>query len=336
MSKFSFDRNFIGKAGILICLFLLALSAPSQAQPWHFNDSTRAAYQLVLDLRIDGARKLVASQQTITSRYVLLLSNSLELALTEDRKKFRDHEDWFRQLLDDHAGKNDPASLLLLAEAHLQWSFIYVKFGHELQGAFHLARAYELIEASRAKSTGMVPGQKTFGLVQVIMGAVPDQYDWLMTLMGLGGSIEDGLAALADSSLLRSDFGLEASLLTCMINGFVLQKPAAAGHLIDEIIDQENSLNRLTTYVAALLAMKDSKSEKALSLLNTMTDSDGVLPLHFVNYLRGEIFLHKAAYDTAISYYEKFLARYSGTEFQKGCAVQDRCLPLAQCRFRTG
>mgnify|MGYP003575461489 CR=1 FL=1 len=331
LSKLTFQFYFMGKAGSLICLFLLGLAAPSKAQTWNFDDSTRAAYQLVLDLRTDEARKLLASTQTITGHYVLLLANSLELALTEDKKRFAASEDWFRQLLDDYARKNDPASLLLMAEAHLQWSFIYVKFGHELEGAFHLARAYELIEATRERSTDLVPSQKTFGLVQVILGAVPDQYNWLMSLMGLDGSMDYGLKALADSVLLECDFALEASLMGALINGFILQRPKVAEALIDEILDQESSPNYLTTYVAALLAIKDSKSERALTLLNTIADRPGALPLHYANYLRGEIFLHKAVYDSATSCYEKFLAGYSGQNFRK-----DARYKIGVCHWLSG
>lgn len=313
------NRNFANQSGIakawfLTCLFLFTTAASSNGQAIP-ERRANIGYDLVLNLKISQAKRLLATPGTPQEEYVALLANSLELLLTEDKELFNEYEQWIEQITNRRLPADDAYGRFVHAEAHLQWSFVCVRFGREIDGATHLRRAYQIAEDLRKEFPDFVPVRKTYGILQVILGAVPDRYSWLLALFGMEGSIENGLGALQDRQLLQSQLKAEAKLLYALIQGFILQRPDSGRLALEKWSEGPDYLIRL--YVKALLAMKDAQSEIALSCLARLPDNTETVPLHFAKYLLGEIHLHKAEYTTAISYYRHFIDEFKGNNFRK-------------------
>jgi TolA-binding protein len=319
----------VKRAGLSICLFLCSLTLPAQ-QEWSFDDRTGPLYHQVLNLQTADVLVSLPSPETPQEHYVAALAEALELLLTEDPVKFSEYEEHFEQRLDRKIKTNNPNELFLLAELHLQWAFIYLKFGHEFDAALNFRQSYLTAQEIKERFPKYQAIKKTSGLLDIIIGSIPEKYNWVLGLLNMQGTVSLGLDDF--ESIRKSDHPLafEGSMLYALTQGFVLQKTEVGYTLAKEILD-ENPRNRLALLLAASLAMKNSSSEVALGYLQTFEALPVALPVHYVNYLEGEIWLHKAQYLNAISSYRAFINIYTGQNH-----VKDAYYKIGLCYWLNG
>jgi hypothetical protein len=315
------------KVSLTACLFLFALVA--KAQEWHFDDRNKKAYNLVLNLQLDEAFTLLHDPKTAADHYVLSLGEAIELLITEDPAKFREYEDRFQHRLERKIKASSAEFQFLQAEMRLQWTFVYLKFGHEFDAALNLRHAFQIAEECRKKNPKYLPIRKTTGLLEIIFGSIPEKYNWILGLLGMDGSIDEGLE---DLNLVRnstSPFNFEADMLYALINGFIFQKPETGLEELKKMIS-EHPKNNLLLFLGGSLAIKNSQSEYALGLLDSLDVNNG-LPLYYADYLRGEIFLHKGDYLNSISAYRWFINHQPGQNY-----IKDAYYKIALCYWLNG
>jgi TolA-binding protein len=305
------------KAGLAACLFLCAVLTTSvKAQEWKFDAATQRAYDLVLNLQTEEAHALIPTPETPQEHYILALAEALELLITEDVEKFSDYEDRFEKRQERKSKLSSPEDLFLQAEIGLQWSFIYLKYGHEFDAALNLRQAYQTTQEIKKRFPTFNAIKKTSGLLDIIIGSVPEKYDWVLGLLNMEGSTELGLKEL--SAIQDTDHALafESSLLYALTQGFVLEQTSLALTEIKKDI-AANPTNKLALFLGASLAIKNSQSEEALRFINKLSEQSQGLPLYYADYLRGEIYLHKGEYLNATSSYRAFIGNYKGVNYMK-------------------
>lgn len=322
----------------MVCLFLLhtsalgyrCLKAGTSPIEWTFDDQTQRAYNLVLNLQIDEAHLLIAKAETAQQHYVLALAEALELLITEDGEKYREYEDRFTQRLDRKTKTNIPDDLFLQAEIRMQWAFVYLKFGHEFDAALNLRQAYLTIQEIKRKFPDFQAIKKSSGLLEIIIGSVPQKYNWVLSLLNMQGSTKTGLEELQSIVHSESPLAFEANLMHALINGFLLQQPAAG---LDEIKDllSKHPHNKLALFLGSALAIKNSQSKQALAMLDSLSKQNSGLPIYYADYLRGEIYLCKAEYLNSISSYRWFISNYRGQN-----SVKDAYYKIGLCYWLNG
>ena len=119
-----------------------------------------------------------------------------------------------------------------------------------------------------------------------------------------------------DLRLSKSSLSLEATILFYTVKGFLNQKFGEAAKGFQECLQREPE-NRLLLFLAINMLMKDSQSDEAFKLMQTLDKHAQGLPMVYVEYLRGEALLHKGEYIPAISAYQKFLKGYKSQSFKK-------------------
>src|SRR5690606_3911650 len=129
------------KAILMVCLFLF-LSLTISAQQFAFDTRTREAYERVLDLQPESAHSMIPNPQTPQELYVVSLAEALELLITENPRNFSDYETAFEKRISRKSRKDNADDIALIAELNLQWAFIYLKFGKELDAALRIRQAY--------------------------------------------------------------------------------------------------------------------------------------------------------------------------------------------------
>lgn len=300
------------------------------AQQWEFDEKTRDAYELTLNLQTQEALLSMPEPKTAQEHYVVSLAQVIELLISEDATKFQDYEDQFKDRLEVRIKTPQQDYQFLMAELRLQWAFVYLKFGHEFDAGSQLREAYLTAETCRSKYPQYQAIKKTSGLIDVIIGSVPEKYNWLLGLLGMQGSVPRGLSSLEALRNTDDALAFEANLLYSLIHGFILQKPEEGFSEIRKVIDQKPD-NRLALFLGASLAMKNSKSEEALALLTKLDSTKTGLPLYYADYLKGEIYLHKGQYLNALSSYRWFVNNYSGQNY-----IKDAYYKMALCYWLNG
>ncbi len=309
------------KAGLITCLFLW-LSTPLSAQhtgTWLRLPVYRDAYNNCLQLKTETARNLLHGHTDPEAYALLSLSDALELMITEDPAKFSRYEPEHQRRL-EALKKIAPAtekSLIALAEIRLQWAFVYLKFGYDFTAAWHLRQAHLLVQECLRKYPASVPILKTSALLEVMLGTVPDRYQWVLGLLGMKGSVNLGLDQL--NTVIGKDevLAFEAGLIRILMDGFIRQETDSAVDGIEQLVKARPG-NRLLLFLGASLAIKNANGEMAFALLTRLKQqpNDG-LPIPYAEYLQGEVYLHQGNYDLSIRAYQAFLKNYAGENFVK-------------------
>src|SRR6187551_1697678 len=220
-----FRLNIFKKACFITCLFL-CLAFYSKAQDWKFDARSQQAYDLILNLQIQEAQKLIPDPITPQELYVASIGEALELLITEDKEKFNTYEDRFEMRVERKVKANSPEDIFIHAEMRLQWAFVYLKFGHEFDAALSLKQAYSAVQEIKKRFPAFKAVQKSSGILEIIIGSIPEKYDWVLSMMNIRGSIDQGLLDLDNLRKSESPLSLEADLLYVLVQGFVLQQTA--------------------------------------------------------------------------------------------------------------
>ena len=311
------------RAGQIACLFLLSLSVPAIANDlvWKFDPALQKAYQAVLNLDTDKAyselQKLGSVPNPFHKIYVESFLETLDVLISEDEVKFAKIENNFKarfKFLDSQPESAE--TLFLKAELNLQRSFNFLNHGQDLNAILAIRSAYNQSAACLEKYPDFIPIKKTSGVIQVMIGSVPDKYSWLMSLIGMSGSVTTGQQQLMELRKSTSSLNTEATILYYTINGLINQQHEEATKGILTYLE-EQPYNRLTLFLGVNLLMKNSQSEQALKLINTLDEHTQGLPMYYIDYLRGEILLQKGDYQESISSYLRFIRNYKSDNFKK-------------------
>ena len=303
------------KAGFTACLFLFPFLGYGHGQ-WTFSDPAHRAYQKIFALDFEGAYALVPKPNTPDEVYTIALAQSVELLLSEDARLFDAYQEQIAQWRDRKT--NTPHELFLHAELALQMAFVYFKFGHEFDAALSLRDAYTTSTHLRKRYPAFEAGMKTAAFLEIIVGAVPEKYHWVLSLLGIEGSIDTGLALFGKLHTSNSPLQMESTLLYALARCYILQQTHESLALLEDIPEGDQPL---VMFLTASVAMKDAQSARALALLQKVTTLEN-FELDYASYLLGEVYLHMGDYVPAIAAYRRFLHHYKGLNNVKDAAFK--------------
>lgn len=289
-------------------------------------------YGLVLNLNPEDAKTGIKKTGSPQQVYVASLADVLELLITEDEVKFTSYESEFTTRL-DQLEKIKPVTadvLFTAAELRLQWAFTYLKFGHEFDAAWNIRQAYLSVQECKKKFPEFTPVKKTSGVLEVMLGSIPEKYQWVISLFGMSGSVERGLQELKQAQTENPSLAFETALLYYLTQGFILQQTSTATAGFDSLI-QQHPENRLVLFLGGCVAIKNSESEKALGYFTGLKKLQEGLPLAYASYQLAEVYLHKGEYKLAVVSYKKFLNNYTGQNY-----VKDAYYKIGICHWLSG
>jgi TolA-binding protein len=305
--------------------FILYPIKKSIAQSQNFA----SAYEQVLSLDFERNRESLI-QQNITgfphaNIYLQNLNDVLELVFTEDEKRYsalKDKESERLDLLDDLTN-DSPYIDFIRAEIKLQWAFVRLKFGHTWSGVWSLRRAYKTIEDNIEEHPEFKLNYKTLGLLHVIFGAVPDHQQWVLSILGLEGDVALGLKEIEDIKNADNLFNTELSLISSLIESYLLEDHKAALNRLDTDSSEEKSLAE--AYITSLILMKSHEAKKSAVILKRALGQHQT-NLFLFNYLLGEAQFQGGDYLNAQQNYNAFLNGFQGSGQKK-----DAMMKLAMC-----
>ncbi|MDN5200401.1 hypothetical protein QQ008_03490 [Fulvivirgaceae bacterium BMA10] len=275
-----------------------------------------------MKLKLDTGREMLSNISDQEKEHVAYLfsqnlADVIEILVTGDPTQYSKYEQLEKERLNKIREKpdSDPFKLFGLAEIKLQWAFVKMRFGDELNAGWNILSVNKLIEENRSRFPDFLLNNKTYGTVQIIVGSIPSKYRWILGLFGLKGSVPEGLTTLSKLQEHQNIFQLEASLIANMVAVHLLQEDESKNF---EKIFRDHPDNLLVKYFYSAILMKHAQSEKALtSLRQAETLQKGYLDFYFLDYLRAEIHLQSGNYDQALLHYNQFIERYQGNNYIK-------------------
>ena len=304
-------------------LFLF-LCLPAVAQP-DLQPELTSAWQQFFKLKVKTGETLVADYLTknpadAAGIYLENYADFIRLLTSDDKALFEkllpNEETRLKRLR--NTTKNSPWHLFGQAEIRLQWAFLHLRAGHETQAALGFQKAYKLLEENAKKFPAFLPNKKTLGLLHICIGSVPEKYQWMTGLLGLTGSVSEGLKELDEVRNSTAFCHEEANLLFWLVKAYLLKfQPEVVDNLASLYAAQPDNL--LLCFVYAAVAIKHNRSEEVIQVLHHRPTGAEYPPFYFLEYLKGEAYLQKNNYDNAWFFYDKFLKCSSGENLRKDC-----------------
>lgn len=309
---------------MLLCLTTsLHLSAASYV--FSYTSGCQQAYRHIMRLELRTADSLLAREKTNQPHNLLpvYLENYIDffrLYIHEDEARYYEilhrKKDRLRQL--QKGDRTSPFYLFCQAEVRIHWAVARLKF-EEYVGAFNdVRKAYKLLQANLFLHPNFPLTQKSMGVLKAIIGAIPAEYQWGAELLGMEGTIDQGIDYL--EQLQRSSQPLvklyqpEINLLLAYLTLHLEKDTDKAWQLVDR--NPLAKRNLLGHFVKANIAMYTGRNDKALQILLQAPRTDQHEPFIFLDFMLGMVLSRKLE-DTATVYFERFIAQYQGRNYIK-------------------
>ena len=277
------------------------------------NLEFEAANQLLeLENKQNPENAIISLQYNYIDFLTILIGEDEEYFVSAKNKK-SDRIDLIQQ-----GDEKSPYYLYAQAEIHLQWAFARLKFEEYLTASYEIQKAYSLLEENQELFPSFRPNQKGLGLLHTLVGAIPENYQWVTSLLGMDGNVLQGLGKL--KSLLEDNemkmYHQEILFLTAFLQLNMTNDEVACKELLSKI-GEGYTYNYLLNFAAARLAHSLGKNELCIKVLENRPSVQGKYPFHYLDYLLGMAYLYKLEYEKSKGFFKRFLANFKGNNYIK-------------------
>jgi hypothetical protein len=159
--------------------------------------------------------------------------------------------------------------LFCKAEIKLQWAFIHLQYGHEWRAFQNIRQAFKLLKESEKLHPNFLPTQRSLGLLYSLLSSVPENYQWALSLFGLEGDENKGIAYLQKVAQSNDFYAKETQLLLALTQTFILKQQDEAIKTVeiyelDKKMLNENA-NLLRSFVISWIFLKTGNAKKILT-----------------------------------------------------------------------
>ena len=207
---------------------------------------------------------------------------------------------------------------------NLQWAFARLKFRQYFSAAIEINRAYRLLTDNTHTFPDFVPDDLSLGVLHVLIGMVPDQYNWMLRLISMEGNIEQGkneIYTVLQKSLQypKYEYLKPEALFYLSFIELNLSPDQKRMNQLMNYLDQMSRDNLLMAFLKLNILMRHGENEQALAFLKSLDSlnrKEDFYPFYYLNYLEGECYLRKLKPE-AEKYYLNFLHHFKGVNYRK-------------------
>ncbi|MFI5172741.1 MAG: tol-pal system YbgF family protein, partial [Chitinophagales bacterium] len=294
------------------------------AQKYDFNPRCIQAYNYIQELRFTKGKQLLELEkkenpQNLIPYYVENYIDWLTTYIDENEAEFKRLEPNKNIRLDklETGDKNSPYFLYCKAELLIQWAFSKLKFEEYLSAFTDVRKAYLLLEENQKKFPDFVANKKSLGMLHAIVGAIPDQYKWGVNLLGMDGTIDQGLKELKSifeySKTHEFIFEHEVYLYYAFLILYLGKDDVTSWNIVKDLDTKTNLLN---VFFVSSIAMRTGRNDLAISILKNKPTGADYFPYQYLDFMLGLAKTRKLEAD-ASSYFEKFIQNYKGKNYIK-------------------
>jgi len=297
---------------------------------YDFNENCREAFSSIISLKFDEGKDLLEQEKKIhpDNNIPYFLENYiyfLTIFIGEEETDFEKYDDQKDDIIDrlKDGDEDSPYYRYCLATVNLQWAVARSKFKEYFSATFEINRAYRLLEKNDEEFPDFLPNLINLGLLHTLIGTVPDNYNWLKRLVGIEGTIDQGvneILKILDASMTQEEY--EHYKPECLFYLSFIQinlmstKEKALDYLSMIEKDSSNMENPLAIYAISRIYMDNGLNDKAIEMLLSRPTGDNYYPFYYLDYLTGKAKLHRLDAD-ANTYFFKYVTNFNGTNYIK-------------------
>lgn len=309
---------------VVLTLFFLDFSASLLSQPIFytpFERGVRDAFQLKFDA-VDA--DLIAmrdnGEQAWRIEYVEFMVQFLGHFVNENQEAYDEDRDILKARIDrfrDEAPKGTPEYYLYLGEMSLGMAGLEAKFkhnwgaaGHGIDGLSAFQKGQELFPSYKPMAAGM-------GILNVAVGSVPEDYQFITNMMGYRGDIQRGMQYLR--SAIESSKDRQYAHLRdkhAFLYGIIAEQ------LFPDEVSSVSELNSspdnspLLAFIESNLLKSKGENDEMIALLEKVTAQTEFYPFPYLWYQLGRAKLARGDED-ANRVLERFISINKGGNYVK-------------------
>lgn len=325
----------------LVFLFVIGYITVIGQGRFEVTKEIRSAYEEVISLRFDDAKKTIASIKLNDPDNVLVyhIENYIDfftIFINEEEAEYDElvkNKDIRLEKL-AKGDRNSPYYKFSQAEVILQWIVAQSKFKLGIKDRLSIASdanfAYRLLEQNELEFPDFIGNKKSLSVIHALANYMPSV---LKKILKVRGSLTLGkmeieqviLEAERGDFLFKNEaYAIYAYMLTHLFN----QSNDAYEVLLESELDHKE--NPLAGFLLSTIALKSGKSEIALDVLqHTPRGTDGYYPFYYLDYLEGKCRLYQLqpeANEYIISYIENFSGRHFIKDAYQKLAWYELCI----------
>ncbi|MBC8048363.1 MAG: tetratricopeptide repeat protein [Fimbriimonadaceae bacterium] len=296
----------------------------SIAQQFDFNKRCVDAYNFIQALRFNEAKTLIAQEKNDNPGNLipLFLDNYIDfisIYISEDEEEFETLEkNQQTRLVQLRKGDDDsPYYLYTQAELLIQWAFARLKFEEYVNAFTEVKKAYGLLEENQKKFPDFIANKKSLGMLHCLVGAIPDKYKWGANILGMDGTIQQGLnemeSIIAYSKTHKLIFTQETYLYYAFLSLYLQKDDVTAWNIVKDLDTKNNLIN---VFCVSSVAMRTGRNDIAISTLQNKPSGSNYLSYAYLDFMLGLAKMRKLDSD-ANYYFERFLKNFKGNNYIK-------------------
>lgn len=304
-------------------LFLLVFNYQSKAS-FDFNEELLTAYNHVFELKTITARKeinqiLTKDKNNGIAIYLENYIDVIECIITGETDRYNvlkgKTDNRIAQI--ENIKSNSPYKGFIISELKLQQAFTKIYFQERISAFWSLRQAYKIAKKNSEAHPSFLPSKKTIGLLEILIGSVPDEHKWIVNSVGLNGTHQHGLALLNEVIESNGPQKKETQLLIYLTQFYILQNnPIEQLKEVNKIYQADRE-NLLTAFIYASMLYKQGRNEETISVLTRLPDGHEYIDFHYLTTMLGDCYLYKGQYKLALTNYLFFLKHYKGQHYIK-------------------
>lgn len=316
------------RQSILFLAFIIAsLFTAGAQQKFDFNAACLQTYQEINKLKTETAEEQLQkiSLQQPNNLIPLLLENYIDfytLFFNEDPGYYTRQMGLMQNRLDALAkgDKSSPFYLYSQSVIRLQRGAVQIKFGNFWDAGWDIRKAYLLIKENRKKFPKFSPNEMIFGALESVMGTIPKGYKWLTNLLGMRGSVTEGMRKMKEftnsNEYWAKQFAIEANFIyPYLLFHIANEKKEALDFVENKKLDLVN--NHLHAFMAANLSLNNKEAAACKSIILHRNKSAEYLSTPVWDFQLGYANLYHLELRETIHHFEQFTNQFKGKFYLK-------------------
>jgi len=298
-----------------------------------FNANCRNAYQGILSLHFSEAKKLLNSEEAVhpSNLIPVYLKNYIDFLtvfIGEEPSAFdKFHKSQETRIdLIKQGNRESPYYRYCLGNMRIQLAICRIKFGEYKSAAVDISRANEDLKENARLHPDFLLQNSGLGLIHILAGIIPENYTWVVKLLGLEGNVQKGLdeiksiAGYTGNNEINKLFRTESLFYLAFLDAALGKDANNALVLLQKYEDQLNTFpgpsNPLLIFVRASIYSKAGKTDEAILNLQKYHPSSNEFPFYYLDYITGLNKLNRLDPD-ADFYFIRFLQNFKGQNYIK-------------------
>ncbi len=314
-----------------LIISLLLLISKTTLGDFLWNENCKEAYNLSIQLKFDKANILLEKEKKENPgnnmiHFVENYSDYLKIQIGEDKSDFLKLKKNKNSRLDfiENDRSSSPWHLYSQAEINIQWAANRLKFSEYITAAFEINKAYRLIQKNKILYPDFIPNKKCLGLLYTLVGSVPEQYNWMLSVVGIEGNINSGLTLLSEAiQEMKTHKDYEIMLEeTYFIYAFLKMNLDNNKDDLEKLLSEiQYNDYLLLNFASSRIASMLGKNDLAIQILENRNVGKDYYPFHYLDYLLG-VNKQNQMDNNCLNHFENYLINFKGKNYKKSALMR--------------